>query len=138
MTDIVPVLYEKIHKEFESNIQNNKVIQSFLNRLKDGKATEMECSLYGRYLGECASEALIKYITKENMPDGILYWNIIERTVKPIIEEVFEMTMEAAIIVQKRTDAENGIRTKPVKASFPKERVNSLLNKLANVGIINE
>lgn len=126
--DIAPKLYEQLHSEFEKNMQHNKRIQSFLK--KGEKASQKEVSLYSADLGKCASDALGTVLSETNLPNGKLYWNIAQKTIIPLLEEIHEMVMDAAEAVQKREDREVGINLKPIRPEFPKDRIEDLINKL--------
>lgn len=135
MNDIVPELYENIFKDFENAVKNNKDIQTFNRKMEEQKAKSEEASQYAERLGHCASEALLKNLTIENIPDGILYWNIVERTVKPLLEEVHRRVNEAASEITRREDEELGVNVKPQRGEFPEERVKALLDQLAGLDL---
>lgn len=103
--------------------------------MKEEKAVGEDVSRYARKLGELASESLCAYLTEEKLQDGKLYWNIIIRTVKPIMEKVHRLVNEAAIAVQKAEDKKSGIGIKPIAPKFPTERADAILNKLADLAI---
>ena len=126
--DIAPELYEQLRRRFEQNMKRSKRIQSFLK--KGDKATQKEVSLYAAELGKCASDAFTDVLSENNLPNGKLYWNIAQRTIIPLLEEVHNMVLDAAEAVQKREDKALGISLKPVRPDFPEERVKGLINKL--------
>lgn len=132
MTDIAPELYADVLKDFEDRKSKDPEIASFMKKLEAGKATESDCMSYAGNLGECAVEALNAQITEEKLPDGKLYCNIAEKTVKPLLKEVHKLINEAAIQIQKRIDEKSGINMNPQKAPFPEERVNALLNGIVH------
>lgn len=131
MEDIVPELYEKIKNEFYIKIKNDKQIQEALN--EETKASFSDVSLLSRRVGMYASVSLIKNINKDTMPEGKIYWNILERTVLPIMKEVYELVNKMAFNVQKRIDKEQNIGIKPVKPKFQKERIEDIMNKVMAV-----
>ena len=135
MEDIAPKLYEKILADFEKEINNNKFIQKFLKKIEEEKATSEQASIYARKIGECASKALQKNITIDNLPDGKLYWNIAERTIKPLIQRCHEMINDAAVKVLKTENVKNGFHINPVRAEFNEERVKSFLDKISDISI---
>lgn len=130
MEDIAPKLYEKVHKSFIAKTKRSIDVRSFNVKLSEGQAKPEDVSLYARTLGECASEALIESIKQDELPDGKLYWNIAERTIKPLFEEVHKMVNDAAGEIQKKQDEERNIHLNPVRAEFPEERIRALLNGL--------
>ena len=130
MEDVAPKLYEKIHKSFIAKTKRDMDVRSFNVKLSKDQAKPEDVSLYARALGECASAALIENIRQDELPDGKLYWNIAERTITPLLEEVHKMVNDAAIEVQKKIDEARNIHLNPVRAEFPEERVRALLNGL--------
>lgn len=130
MEDVAPKLYEKIYKSFISKTKRDMDIRAFNVKLSKDQAKPEDVSLYARALGECASAALIENIRQDELPDGKLYWNIAERTITPLLEEVHKMVNDAAIEVQKKIDEARNIHLNPVRVAFPEERVRALLNGL--------
>ena len=130
MTDIVPELYKEMVEEFDRIVNKDKKIQTFLRKYKEGTASQEEVSLYAADLGECAAQVFDKKLKPKNMPDGKLYWNILERTVDPLMRKVFDMVMEAASTVMIREDENIGIHLKPVIPDYPKERVKTLMESM--------
>lgn len=131
--DIAPELYEKIHSDFEQKVKANKWIQNFRGKLKKKTATPKEASLYAAELGDCAADALTSNLTEDMLLNGKLYWNIADRTIKPLLQEVHKMVMDAAVEVQLIEDKKTGINLKPIRSPFPEHRVNDLINKLISI-----
>lgn len=132
MTDIVPELNNRIESSFNSRMAMDPVIRSFRKKLEKEDATAEDVSRYSRHVGECASAALIDVLKEENLPNGTLYLNIAERTIKPIFVKAYQLINEAAIKVQTVEDKKHGIGLKPIMAEFPEARVNALIIKLVN------
>ena len=131
--DIVPELNKKIQKEYEKEIENNKQINKFLQNLEAEKATSKDVSLYAEQLGACASRAITKNITEENLPDGKIYWNILSRTVEPVLKDIHKAVNDAAEKVQKREDKANKIGIITQRAEFPILRMRDLFDKLISI-----
>lgn len=126
--DIAPALYEQIQSEFEKNMKGSRLIKNF--QRKGNKASAKEVSLYAAELGNCASDAFASVLTENALPNGKLYWNIAQRTIVPLLEEVYALIMEAAETVQRQQDEAMNIRIQPIIPEFPRERVEGLINKL--------
>lgn len=133
--DIVPELWEKIETTFDSKVRMDPAIKAFNTKIEKGTAEGKDTFKYTQRLGEHASSTLSLYITPENMPEGKIHWNIATRTVLPLLRKVHQMINDAAVAVQIIEDKKNGIGIKPVRAPFPQERVNDLLNKLTNLDL---
>lgn len=138
MNDVAPKLYSKILKDFEQRINGDGFIQSFQRKIENKTASAEQVSTYARRLGEHGSEALCKYLTEDNLPDGKLYWNIAERTIRPIAEEIHKLVNEAAVATQLIDDEKSGIGLKPKVPAFPEERFNALINKVVNMSLTEE
>lgn len=133
MDDIVPKLNESINKSFKKGIENNAWIQSFLAKVETGKNVQtQDVSTYARELGQEASKALIQGLQPSKLPDGKLYFNIAQRTIEPLIREVYAEVNAIASQVQKLEDKKTGIGLKAVKADYPEQRVNAIISKLVD------
>ena len=128
--DIVPVLYARILKAFKNSIEKDKSIQTFEQKLKDKTATASEVSLYAAELGQIAAAVLGDALDPGNLPNRQLYWNIGQRTIKPLLKEVYALVMAAAKEQTKYEDEKIGISLNPVEPGFPEGRVDDLINKL--------
>lgn len=138
MEDITPKLYDEILRDFNKRIDEDGFIQSFSKKIDNKSATAEQVSTYARRLGEHGSEALCKYLTENNLPDGKLYWNIAERTIRPLAEVIHKLVCEAAVAVQLIDDEKSGIGLKPRTPAFPEERFNALINKVVNMSLTEE
>lgn len=132
MTDIAPELWEKIHRQFNENMNNDERIQRFLSKMEKGTAVSEDAALYAMCLGECASNAFRTHITQKNLPNGILYWNIADRTIRPLLEEIHKLVNDAAVEVLTAEYKAAGIGIKPQRTDFPAERVKDLIDKIVS------
>lgn len=64
------------------------------------------------------------------MPDGKLYWNVLSRTVIPIMKEAHKLINDLAITVQLLQDNKQNIGISPIRTKFNQERIESIINKL--------
>lgn len=136
MTDVVPELNKRIDADFSARIAVDPAIRSFRKQLEKKTATAEDVSKYARRVGECASAALIASLKEEQLPDGKMYWNIAERTIRPLFVKAHDLINDAASKVQTIEDEKLGIHLQPIKAEFPEERVRAIINRL--VDAINE
>ena len=130
MEDVAPKLYSQIRKLFDSAVGNDSQLKRVENRIRDGTATQKDVLLYSQRLGKHASDACKTVLVPENLPDGILYYNIGERTVKRLIQE-----NEADILTKasKQNAAMNKAEGVGLKAKKPKrDRAESLVSAMCN------
>lgn len=129
-TDVVPVLNEKIQTSFKSNVMKDRRIAQISKRIRDGTATLHDGHDYAERLGENLSKALSTNLTAATLPDGKLYYNIANRTITPALEDNYNLTNEVAENIQKILDTKQKIGLGTVKADFPKERIQGLIDKM--------
>ena len=132
MTDAVPELWEQISRDFNRSASTDVWIRSFLRRVKDGTATSEEASIYAGRLGTHAGSALTRALKKESLPDGKLYWNIADRTIRPLLTEVHRRVNDAAAVLAAE-NKRNGIGLKPMRGPWPENRVKDLIDKIVEV-----
>lgn len=128
--DIVPELYEKIHSSFLRRVEQDKRIQRILEKVSEDSAESEDAAYYALYLGEHAGDVLAEYLTEKNLPNGKLYWNIADRTIRPLMTEVHGMVNDIGVRVIESQDRKIGIGLKTSPAPLPKERIADLVNKI--------
>jgi hypothetical protein len=122
MSDIVPEL-EAILSETFANLC---MTDSKLKRLQRTMTAE-GASLYAARLGELAGKAIQSTLTEDVLPDGRLYYNIVERLVMPMMERNFGSITEQSTIVQQVLDEAEGIGIKPIAPKFNSERFENII-----------
>lgn len=130
MEDVAPKLYSQIRNLFDKDVDADPQLRRVENRIRDGTATQKDVLLYSQRLGKHASDACKAVLVPENLPDGKLYYNIGERTVKRLIQE-----NEAEIIARasKQNAAMNKAAGVGLKAKKPKrDRAESLVSAMCN------
>ena len=128
--DVVPELQDQIGTRFRSSILRDRTLQRVGKRIETGRADLSDAHAFAERLGFNLSDALVGTLTQENLPNGILYYNIAERTVIPALNENYELVNEAASTIQKTIDQQVGIGLGSVRADFPLERIQNLIDKM--------
>ncbi|MDD6299441.1 hypothetical protein [Hornefia butyriciproducens] len=136
--DIVPELYERIHKDFRSRIAINPWIRAFRKKLKAGTATQKAASHYAMLIGRSAGEALANGLTEDNLPDGKIYWNIAKRTIEPILRESTDMVNDAMVSIIDVMHKRKRIGIKPQRAEFNQGRCDAIMSKIVNLSLLED
>lgn len=131
MEDVVPKLYEAILSDFRRQVKKDKGIQKILSGKVDDNS-QIEMNYISMRLGDYVISSLKKNLTSETLPDGKLYWNIAQRTVKPLMYEVYELTNHLMFFIQEYENERDGIGIKPIRADFPEDVVDGIINKMVN------
>ena len=133
MSDVVPVLNEEITLKFQNNMMRDRRVARIMQKIQNGTAELIDGHDYAQSLGECLSNALRTTLTEDNLPDGVMYFNIADRTVKPALIVNYDLVNANAAEIQSIVDS--GIGLKAVKADFPEARVNGLIDKICDNGL---
>ena len=128
--DIAPVLNEKIQASFKNYCLKDRRITQISKRIRDGTASFSDAHDYAEHLGENLSKALVNNLTAENLPNGRLYYNIATRTVTPGLEENYNLVNDITAQIQKSIDKKTKVGLGSVRAEFPKERIQGLIDKM--------
>lgn len=128
--DIVPQLNAKIEASFDGYVMRDRQLSQISNRIRDGTANLRDAHAYAERLGEDLSRALVNTLTPDALPNGTLYYNIAQRTIIPGLQNNYNLVNDAAEIIQKGLDVKNKIGLGVVRADFPLERINGLIDKI--------
>lgn len=128
--DIVPELNAHIEASFNGYVMRDRQLSQISNRIRDGTANLKDAHAYAERLGEDLSRALVNTLTPDALPNGTLYYNIAQRTIIPGLENNYKLVNDAAEIIQKALDQKSKIGLGVVRADFPLERVNGLIDKI--------
>ena len=128
--DVVPELLTELEQKRQTNVMKDGKLLRVAKRIDSGQATLQDVHTYAERLGVDLSDALVSTLTADNLPNGTLYYNIAERTVLPALENNYDLVNEAAEKAQKAMDKKAKIGLGSVKADFPKDRVQHLIDKL--------
>lgn len=132
MADIVPELYRRIGTTYQSLMAKDRQIARISSRIRDGTATMRDASKYAERSGVNLSQAFQTHITADALPDGKMYFNIANRTVRPMLRENYGLINGTAAEIQQIEDAVAGIGLEPVMADFPEGRVEGLINEMVD------
>lgn len=128
--DVVPSLIEKVFNSFNKSVENSSQIKAFYGAIDKKKANMQDVQKYAKLLGSLGASAILEHLTKDNLPNGILYWNIAERIITPLFEEIHKMVNQHYAIVQEYGDQKKGINLKPIEAPFPNDRIREFIDTL--------
>ena len=136
--DVVPILNEKIQSSFKNYCLKDRRLTQISKRIRDGTANLRDAHDYAEHLGENLSQALVKNLTADNLPNGKLYYNIAQRTVIPSLEENYNLVNDVSKDIQSIADKKAKIGLSSVKADFPTSRINGLIDKMTSDDILLE
>ena len=125
--DVSPELYAEIEKNFKSSVQSDSTIKSVVSKVNHKRATTKDIQRVAERLGKHASDALNSVLTVGDLPSGTMYWNIGEKTIKPLMETVYNTINTLAIGERRASDAVRGINIGISMGTNPADRIDTIL-----------
>lgn len=133
MEDIAPELYAKIEADFDKSVKGDTVIKQLVNKLNKGKPlSNGDFTTVASRLGKHASDAFHTYLTVDALPEGQMFWNIADRTVRPIMNKIYETENGLQILSQHIKDKAAGVNISIVKGMDPVNRIDEVLDFAVN------
>lgn len=133
--DVVPILNKQVESSFKNYCMKDRRLTQISKRIRDGTANQKDSHDYAEHLGENLSRALINNLTADKLPNETLYYNIAQRIVVPGLEENYNLVNDTASDIQAIADAKAKIGLGSVKADFPVNRINGLIDKMTSDNI---
>lgn len=131
--DVAPKLWALIKSDFDRAVKADIRIQEILSKIEKETAASEDVAYYSMYLGEHAGKALTGRLKPKNLPNGILYWNIADRTIRPMLEVVHDLVNDAAVTVYEAENRKIGINLRALRTEFPEERVRDLIDTVVDM-----
>lgn len=126
--DIAPELYERLLNDFDRSIADDPEITVLLEKIKAGKATYAEANEFAIRVGELLAKDFGENITMEMLPDGKMYYNIANRTVRPMLEQGHGLIADICETVQGNLNQKAGLGIKPIRPTRNDDRIHSIVN----------
>lgn len=138
MQDIAPDLLKRILELLAEKTQSDPMVLEILERIDAGTATAQDIQRFAIALGGHESDALLAVLTPDALPDGKLYYNIAERTVRPTIEQAHELFSNAAAQIQQQLNENAGIGLQPVAPKLDEDRVRGIIDKVSDAPLFED
>lgn len=126
MTDIAPELLEKVQQSFEAETAELR------EEIKSGVKSYEEAYDYAIKVGEALSKSFGVNITPEVLPDGMMYYNIADKVVRPMLLAEHELTSQAAVSAQRSVNRAAGIGIRPLEAEFDADRAQGIIDRVSS------
>lgn len=132
MEDVAPELYDEIQKIYKESVRSDKRITNIVSRVKAGKGTQSDLRILADRLGKHSSDALKQVLKVDRLPDGKLYWNIAEKTIKPTLEQTHNVVNAVASLEKRAEDTKHGIKLALKTGGDPSRRISEVMNFATN------
>lgn len=138
MEDVAPKLWEELRAEFQRLYNDNEKIQRFLSQAEKGIAVSADAAKYAESVGECAAAAMESVLALDRLPNETMYFNIAERTVRPLFELIHKLVNDAAMATMEAENEKEKIGLKPIRGSYPKYRIKGYIDRLIELSVSEE
>lgn len=130
--DISTELQENIRKDFAIGVRDDPIITKLYRKIGKGKGTQKDMATLADRFGVQASKALKANLKLSEMPNETLYWNIADKTVKPLLHEVYDYVNRYAAGQLKGADLKSKINIGILRGQDPTERIHQIMNMVVN------
>lgn len=120
MEDISPSLLAKIRTSFRVLLGDDRPVQPTYAAAGD----------YAARVGGALAAAIAQQLSGGVLPDGKMYWNIAAQVIKPLLEEDYNLSADAAAAVQKALNEAAGIGLAVQTVPPDAERIDGILQGL--------
>ena len=129
-TDIVPELLEKIQRDFNATIRNNKKLLTIHEMIEEGTATYKQAYEYAQEVGEALAKSFEMHINSEVLPDGHMYFNIADRILNPTLQTNHIIVAAVSAEIQEILNRQAGLGLKGVEAPINQHRIKSIIERV--------
>ncbi len=130
--DIAPELYDELKTSFETKYNVDSRIRSLLKKMESGRGTYVDASKYAIRCGELLSQTFGVRIDVNALPDGTLYYNIADRTVRPMLENNYRLVADYCDSVQKTINRSAGLGLNPIRPEMNNSRIQGLVDLVSD------
>ncbi len=130
--DIAPALLEKVSASFDALTASDPTLSRLQARIEAGKGTYADAQAYATRAGGLLSEALRRYVSSDDLPDGRMYYNIADRLLTPLLTSDHDLVANAAAQVQQTLNEAAGIGMQAVRPSLNTDRIRGLVDEVSS------
>lgn len=116
MEDISPLVRQFFEKRVYNARQKNRAENRLRVKSEVGTATFYDANEYAELVGQDVAEA-IRALNGNDLPNGMMYYNIAEKSLRPVLEEASERIMSMTDLTFVSVDQAAGIGLVPIRPS---------------------
>lgn len=125
--DIAPALWARIERLIQSGRASDPVIRALE---KNKKPTYRDAHRMAQRQGENTSRALSAVLKPDALPDGRMYYNIAERTVRPALIDTYESVSAFCRDVQNYLNETAGLGIEAIIPALNDDRIVGIIDRL--------
>ena len=130
--DVAPEIYENIMADFRASVTDDKELNRLAKKIANNKGTQSDVTKLTQRFGVHSSDALKKNLILADLPDEKLYWNIAEKTIKPLLEQCYGNINRYAAMQLSTSDQRANIAVRILRGQGPEVRIDQVMNFAVN------
>ncbi|MCQ2087959.1 MAG: hypothetical protein MJZ37_07885 [Bacilli bacterium] len=130
--DIVPEMLESIKNEFQKKIINDPDIKALTKKLREGNADYEDANAYAVKVGELLSKTFGQKIKIDLLPDGRMYFNIADRVVGTMLDNMYKLSADYSQKVQSDINKKNGYGLAGISGKVDPDRKRNFIDKISD------
>lgn len=131
MEDVAPKLADELLSAYKKAI--SKVLNKYEKYIKQGSVSYETAHNFSLEAYDIAFNAVKKTLTPAALPDERLYFNIAERTLKPLIEQGCNDIADYCKQIQKNMNDSLGAHIKAADVPLEADRIDDIVSHAANI-----
>ena len=131
MKDVSPAILEAVKEYFDEKFYSNKSVKAIYKKVSRGEATYREAETFATTAGEVLSQGINRAFDG-SLPNDIIYFNIAEKVLSPMLKQNYNLISEVSEFVQTDLNVKAGIGLKTIKPKINKDRADGLVLQLTN------
>ena len=125
-------LWGAISTEFQSRMMKDRRLARLSDKVNKGIASYKDVATVAERVGTHSARSLKKVITPSAVPDGVMTWNIAEKTVGRQARLQYDLISDTAKAVQKNLNKKAGLSLREAVGEFDEDNIREILGRLSS------
>lgn len=130
--DIVPELLDELRTSFDTKYSVDSRIRNLIKKMESGRGTYVDANKYAIRCGQLLSQTFGVRIDVDILPDGTMFYNIADRTVRPMLEQNYRLVADYCDSIQKSMNQTAGLGLNPVRPAVNNSRIQGLVDLVSS------
>lgn len=131
--DVVEELLPLIVDAFDRSVKQDARLRKVWDKVEAGTARYEDAYEYAQLISKHCSEAILKYLTVDSLPDGRLYYNIAQRIITPRLKANYDMLSPLINDIQVLINQSIGVGLNAIVDDFDTDRADRFAEYLSEL-----
>lgn len=130
VVDVAPKLLEEVETKYKERTSSNSKLAKLNLKIDNGRADYTDADEYADIIAEILNNIYDEVLTKDALPNGILYYNIANRVIRPTVKKAYDDVAAATARIQESLNKKAGFGLKGIPAEISDYRLDQLIEKV--------